>query len=97
MKVIEYETVEDLKFSMNNKSYEISKGIIEGIKENKNKTDKYLLLSLYAKDVDTYLDVTVSPNDYEECLKLNLKIMEREEDYEGCMDVIELMKYFNIK
>lgn len=96
MRIVRYKKFEDLKRAVLETDYKLSKEIIEGVKENKDKKEKYLLMSLYAEDANSYIDIKLDPSDIEHCLLSNLKIMEREEDYDGCLDILELKKHFGI-
>ena len=92
MKVIRYETVAEMKEAVDTVSFEISKAIVEGISKNIDKKEPYMILSLYTKDVDSYLDFTMDPKEHKDALLINLENFEKMEDYEGCSNIMELIK-----
>ena len=92
MKVIRYETVADMKKSVDTVSFEISKAIVEEISKNIDKKEPYIILSLYTKEADSYLDFTMDPKEHKDALLINLENFEKMEDYEGCFNIMELIK-----
>ena len=92
MKVIRFETVAEMKEAVDTVSFEISKAIVEGISKNIDKKEPYMILSLYTKEADSYLDFTMDPKEHKDALLINLENFEKMEDYEGCFNIMELIK-----
>ncbi len=97
MKVISFETTREMREAIDSNDYNISKSIVEELKKKIHYNKPFKIISLYVKDVDSYLDFDLDPEDFEECLNLSLQNFEKNEDYEGCADIINMLEYLKEK
>ena len=74
------------------KNLELSKAIVKVISENINTIDKVIpAAEVYIKDKREVIILSINREDFEGTLDLNLKIHEYHEDFEGCVEIQQLI------
>ena len=74
------------------KNLELSKAIVKVISENINTIDKVVpAAEVYIKDKREVIILSINREDFEGTLDLNLKIHEYHEDFEGCVEIQQLI------
>jgi hypothetical protein len=76
----------------------IAKALVETILKNLKGRKRHIpAMSIYLKDEQLLLDVTVDRKDFEYVLETNLEKYEAHELYEGCAEIINALKFLREK
>lgn len=93
-----YENVYQVEAMLDRKDYDLSCLVVDTTLENlKTKRKVIPLVSIYSREEEIIWDVTLDREDMEETLKLNLSIMEDNEDYERCQQIVNGIKFIQSK
>ena len=81
-----------------NRDLRISKALVDTILKNLKSRKRYFhALSILVEQEQTIYDITVDRQDFVTTLQQNLPILEENEDYETCAEVIKAMDYLKEK
>jgi hypothetical protein len=76
----------------------IAKALVETILKNLKGRKRHIpAMSIYLKDEQLLLDVTVDRKDFEYVLETNLSKYEAHELYEGCAEIVNALKFLREK
>jgi hypothetical protein len=76
----------------------ISKALVETILKNLNGRKRHLhALSILVEQEHTIYDITVDRQDFVTTLEQNLSILQDNEDYETCAEVVKAIKFLKEK
>jgi hypothetical protein len=76
----------------------ISKALVETILKNLNGRKRHLhALSILVEQEQTIYDITVDRQDFVTTLEQNLSILQDNEDYETCAEVVKAIKFLKEK
>ena len=76
----------------------ISKALVETILKNLNGRKRHLhALSILVEQEQTIYDITVDRQDFVTTLEKNLSILQDNEDYETCAEVVKAIKFLKEK
>lgn len=90
--------LEEFESMIRAKDFRIAQAVVETILQNLNTKKKRLhVLSVNLLDNSTTLDITLETKYFVDSLKENLKHYIREEDYEGCIEIENAVKYLTEK
>jgi hypothetical protein len=76
---------------LKNKSIIFAKAIVDGIRKNINSKRKNINIVKIEFEDNSYIDINVEKKDFISTLKTNLQHFEREELYEECTKINELI------
>jgi len=97
-KEIEVENIIEFEEIINNKDIRVSKALVETILKNlKGRKKEIPALSIKCRMEGDIYDICVSREDFILTLESNLPIMEREEMFEECGEIIKAIKYLKNK
>jgi hypothetical protein len=95
---ITVQTQEDFEDLMKDNNYEISSAITKCILKNLKGKKKHIhILEINVLEEQTTYDITIDRNDMVDSLEKNLKIHEKNEDYETCGEIVKAIKYLKLK
>lgn len=98
MKQIKVDTYEDFLAMAKNKDFMISKQIVETILGNlKTRKKKIPVFEVKVDDEDTIYTLSMEKNEFLSILEKNLIHFEREEEFEGCVEIVEAINYLKTK
>ena len=81
-----------------NRDLRISKALVETILKNLNGRKRHLhALSILVEQEQTNYDITVDRQDFVTTLEQNLSILQDNEDYETCAEVVKAIKFLKEK
>jgi protein-arginine kinase activator protein McsA len=81
-----------------NRDLRISKALVETILKNLNGRKRHLhALSILVEQEQTIYDITVDRQDFVTTLEQNLSILQDNEDYETCAEVVKAIKFLKEK
>ncbi len=81
-----------------NRDLRISKALVETILKNLNGRKRHLhALSILVEQEQTIYDITVDRQDFVSTLEQNLSILQDNEDYETCAEVVKAIKFLKEK
>jgi len=87
-KKVRVNTVEDFEKLMQNQDIEISREIVRVALKNLFSKKRFIhVLEVYVDDDESIYDISLDTTDILGTLQQNLKIHERNEDYEGCAKI----------
>jgi len=81
-----------------NRDLRISKALVETILKNLNGKKRHLhALSILVEQEQTIYDITVDRQDFVTTLEQNLFILQDNEDYETCAEIVKAIKFLKEK
>jgi protein-arginine kinase activator protein McsA len=81
-----------------NRDLRISKALVETILKNLNGRKRHLhALSILVEQEQTIYDITVDRQDFVTTLEQNLSVLQDNEDYETCAEVVKAIKFLKEK
>lgn len=81
-----------------NRDLRISKALVETILKNLNGRKRHLhALSILVEQEQTIYDITVDRQDFVTTLEQNLSILQDNEDYETCAEVVKAIRFLKEK
>jgi protein-arginine kinase activator protein McsA len=81
-----------------NRDLRISKALVETILKNLNGRKRHVhALSVLVEQEQTIYDITVDRKEFVVTLEQNLSILEKNEDYETCAEVVKAIKFLKEK
>jgi len=83
---------------ISNRDVRISKALVETILKNLKGRKRHIhALSVLVEQEQTIYDITVDREEFETTLKQNLPIMEENEDYETCAEIVKAISFLKEK
>jgi len=81
-----------------NRDLRISKALVETILKNLNGRKRHLhALSILVEQEQTIYDITVDRQDFVVTLEQNIPILQDNEDYETCAEIVKAIKFLKEK
>lgn len=91
-----FETINDFEIAIEEGDFRIAKIIVETIIDNINTKKKNIyVMNFYIEETGESLDFTISRENFADTLEKNIKFYEREELYEMCAVIQNLIKKLN--
>ena len=88
-----FETINDFEIAIEEGDFRIAKIIVETIIDNINTKKKNIyVMNFYIEETGESLDFTISRENFADTLEKNIKFYEREELYEMCAVIQNLIK-----
>ena len=93
VKRIKVKNVEEFEDMLQQQDLKISKAIIEVALKNLKGQKRFIpVLEVHVEEDEAIFDITLDRRDMVSTLQQNLKIHERNEDYEGCVRIANAIK-----
>lgn len=95
---VKVNTIEEWENMMNDQRYDISKVIVDKILQNLHTKRRFIpILEIEVKKEEEIYNITLDRKDMLNTLQLNLKIYEKNEDYEGCIAITNAINLLSSK
>jgi|688.fasta_scaffold328212_3 hypothetical protein len=95
---IKINNLDEWEEMMKCQNYDISKSIVNKILENLNTKKRFIpILEIEINDNGEIYDITLDRKNMLNTLQVNLKILEKFEDYEGCDSIIKAINIISSK
>ena len=92
-KRIKVKNIEEFEQMLQNQDLKISKAIVEVALKNLHSKKRFIpILEVYVEEEEEVFDITLDKQNLVSTLQQNLKIHERNEDYEGCARIANAIK-----
>jgi uncharacterized protein related to proFAR isomerase len=89
---------EEFERMVANRDLRISKALVDTILKNLNGRKRHLhALSILVEQEQTIYDITVDRQDFVVTLEQNLSILQDNEDYETCAEIVKAIKFLKEK
>jgi len=95
---IKVKTQEEFEDRAKNFDLQIAEACIEGILNNLHTKKRHIhIIELTIEEDSTIFDITCDRKDFLDALEKNLIIMEKWEQYEKCVEIVEAIKFLKNK
>jgi hypothetical protein len=93
VKRIKVKSVEEFEDMMQEQDLKISKAIVEVALKNLKSEKRFIpILEVHVEEDESIFDITLDRQNLLSTLQQNLKIHERNEDYEGCARIVKAIQ-----
>ena len=93
VKRIKVKNIEEFEQMLQNQDLKISKAIVEVALKNLHSKKRFIpILEVHVEEEEEVFDITLDKQNLVSTLQQNLKIHERNEDYEGCARIANAIK-----